>query len=424
MAVDPRVKAFLDSPLATHPPYEQFGAAGLRAMMAQYPAPVLAPPVHSVTELSVPGAQGPLRVRLYRPSAARDLPLIVYFHGGGFVICTLEMYDDSCRMLANYSGCAVARSTIASPPRPLSGPLEDCYAALKTWRAAVRNWASTPAGLPWPVTVPAATSRPRPRSWHATASGPALRFQGLIYPCVDPSCSSASQNAFAEGYMLTRAGMLWYWSSTFSRPPTRQPVAAPGQGRPQSAARRRACITAEYDPLRDEGEDYADRLRAAGVEVTGRRYLGMIHGFASMPYCTPDGEPCPRRPRRGPAQRADALAFHQHGRAVPEQALVRGDADLGTLHLARAGLPAQLPHELAHLRQRLRRHRLAEAGKPAVRRSPGCARRGASRRCAAVLRPRRVRTVRCTRTSPAPSRRPGHRLPRATDLPGPTPASS
>jgi acetyl esterase/lipase len=288
MAVDPKVKVFLDSPMANHPPHAELGPKGLRAMLAQYPAPVLAPPVHSVTELTVPGAQGPLRVRLYRPAAARDLPLIVYFHGGGFVICTIEMYDDTCRMLANFSGCAVASVDYRlAPETPFPGPLEDCYAALANLagRAAELGIDANRlavAGDSAGGNLAAATAiLARDRK------GPALRFQGLIYPCVDPSCSSASQKAFAEGYVLTRTGMLWFWKQYLqSAGDQANPVAAPGKG-DLTGLPPASLITAEYDPLRDEGEDYADRLRAAGVEVTGRRYLGMIHGFASMPYLTP-----------------------------------------------------------------------------------------------------------------------------------------
>jgi acetyl esterase len=288
MAVDPKVKAFLDSPLAAHAPHEQLGPAGLRALLAQYPAPVLAPPIHAITDITVPGAYGPLRVRLYRPSAARDLPLIVYFHGGGFVICTIEMYDDTCRMLANYSGCAVASVDYRlAPETPFPGPLEDCYAALKNLagRGAELGIDGTRLAVAGDsaggnlATATAMLARDR--------RGPALRFQGLIYPCLDPACNSPSQQSFAEGYMLSRAGMLWFWRQYLkSAADAANPLAAPGKGE-LGALPAASVLTAEYDPLRDEGEDYADRLRAAGVEVTGRRYLGMIHGFASMPYLTP-----------------------------------------------------------------------------------------------------------------------------------------
>jgi acetyl esterase len=288
VAVDPQVKLFLDSPLASHPPHAVLGAQGLRAMLAQYPAPVLAPPIHSVSELTVPGAAGPLRVRLYKPSATRNLPLILYYHGGGFVICTLEMYDDSCRFLANASGCAVASIDYRlAPETPFPGPLEDCYLALEH---LARHGAEL--GID-PTRLAVAGDSAGGNLAAATAllardrKGPALRYQGLIYPCLDPACDSPSQNAFAEGYLLTRTGMLWYWEQYLQKPgDAGNPLAAPPLAQ-LSGLPPATVLTAEYDPLRDEGEDYADKLRAANTAVTGRRYLGMVHGFASMPYLTP-----------------------------------------------------------------------------------------------------------------------------------------
>jgi acetyl esterase len=288
MAVDPKMRAFLDSPMAQHAPHAELGAAGLRALVAQFPAPVLAPPIHAVQDLHIPGVQGQMRVRLYRPSAAANLPLVMYFHGGGFVICTIEMYDDTCRMLANFSGCAVASVDYRlAPETPFPGALEDCYLALKTLAGRAAELSIDPdrlavAGDSAGGNLAAATALlARDRK------GPALRFQGLIYPCLDPTCSSASQQQFASGYMLTREGMLWFWQQYLqSKGDQTNPLAATARanlaGLPPASV-----ITAEFDPLRDEGEDYADRLRAANVEVIGRRYLGMIHGFASMPYLSP-----------------------------------------------------------------------------------------------------------------------------------------
>jgi acetyl esterase len=288
MGVDPAIHAFLLSPLSRTPPFSELGVEGLRALLRQYPAPRLNPPVHAVRNLTLQGAGGELAVRLYTPSAAANLPLIVYFHGGGFTICTLDMYDDLCRTLANDSGCAVASVDYRlAPETPFPGPAEDCYLALRTLAASAQDLGIDPARLAVAgdsaganlATVTALMARDR--------GGPALRYQALIYPCVDPSCASASQQEFATGYMLTRDSMLWYWQQYLQSPAdATNPLAAPARaslrGLPPAT-----LITAEFDPLRDEGEDYVDRLRSAAVAVLGRRYLGMIHGFVSMPYLTP-----------------------------------------------------------------------------------------------------------------------------------------
>jgi acetyl esterase len=286
--LDPKIRAYLDSPMGQMPPLESFTPSGIRDLLQQFPAPVLAPPIHAVRDLQVAGAQGERLVRLYTPSAARKLPLIVFFHGGGFVICNVGMYDDLCKLLANYSGCAVASVEYRlAPETPFPGALEDCYAALEALVARAEELGIDPgrvavAGDSAGGNLAAATAL-----LSLDRKGPTLRYQGLIYPCVDPQCGSDSAKSLGTGYLLTRSGMLWFWghylqSAADQTNPLAAPLRASVAGLPPATV-----ITAEFDPLRDEGEAYADRLRAAGVEVTGRRYLGMIHGFVSMPYVTP-----------------------------------------------------------------------------------------------------------------------------------------
>ena len=259
----------------------------MRDMLKQFPAPVLNPPIHAMRDLKVPGAVGELLVRLYTPSAAGKLPLIVFFHGGGFVICNVGMYDDFCKFLANYSGCAVASVEYRlAPEAPFPAPLEDCYSALKWLAANATELNVDPARLAVAgdsaggnlATTTAQLARDR--------GGPALRYQALFYPALDPQCASPSAKALASGYLLTRDTMLWFWNHYLKNSADRtSALAAPLQanlaGLPPATV-----VTAEFDPLHDEGEAYADRLRSAGIEVIGRRYLGVIHGFASMPYVT------------------------------------------------------------------------------------------------------------------------------------------
>ena len=288
VTVDPLIEAFLKSPLAQLPPPEHLSAALLRAALKQYRLPALAPPIHATQDVVVPGAQGPLRVRLYRPSAARPLPLIVFFHGGGFVIGDVEIYDDTCRVLANASGCGLASVEYRlAPEAPFPAPLEDCFSALAYLAREAPAFGFDPARLAVAgdsaggnlATATAQLARDR--------QGPVLRYQALIYPALDPDCDSGSMRALAEGFFLSRAVMRWYWQLYLSHPqdaanPLAAPLRAELAGLPPASV-----ITAEFDPLRDEGEAYADRLRGAGVAVVARRYLGMIHGFASMLQVTP-----------------------------------------------------------------------------------------------------------------------------------------
>jgi acetyl esterase len=287
MSVDPQLETFLKSPWAQLPQVGQFTVSMLRTMVKQNPLPVLAPPIHATEDLTVPGAQGPIRARLYRPSAQRQLPLIVYFHGGGFVICDIDVYDDLCRQLANYSGCAVVSVNYRLAPEvPFPGPLEDCYSALQYLARQGASLGLDPTRLAVAgdsaggnlATAAAQLARDR--------GGPALRYQALIYPALDPPCESASMRTLAEGFLLTREVMRWYWGCYLATPAdAANPLAAPLRANLAGLAPA-TVITAEFDPLRDEGEAYVARLGSAGVAVVGRRYLGMIHGFASLPHVT------------------------------------------------------------------------------------------------------------------------------------------
>ena len=286
MELDPRVHAFLASPLGQMPPVEMLSAPLLRDLLRQFPAPVLNPPVHAVRDLAAPVGGTQLLVRLYTPAAGR-LPLVVFFHGGGFTICNVGIYDDFCKLLANASGCAVASVEYRlAPEAKFPTPLEDCYGALR-WLAGE----AAALGLDGARLAVAGDSA---GGNLATASallardrgGPALRYQALFYPCLDPACASASAHTLAAGYLLRRDTTLWFWQQYLREAADHaNPLAAPLHAR-LAQLPAATVVTAEFDPLRDEGETYADRLRAAGVEVMGRRYLGMIHGFASLPYLT------------------------------------------------------------------------------------------------------------------------------------------
>lgn len=288
MELDPKIRAYLDSPMGQFPPLENFTPQGIRDLLKQFPAPVLSPPIHAVRDLKVRGAQDELLVRLYSPSAARNLPLIVFFHGGGFVIGNVDMYDDLCKLLANYSGCAVASVEYRlAPETPFPGPLEDCYVALKALETQGDELGIDPTRLAVAGDSAGGNLAAATALLARDRKGPALRYQGLIYPCLDPECGSDSAKSLATGFMLTRSGMLWFWGHYLKTAqdktnPLATPLKANLAGLPPATV-----VTAEFDLLRDEGEAYADRLRAAGVEVTGRRYAGMIHGFASMVYVTP-----------------------------------------------------------------------------------------------------------------------------------------
>jgi len=248
--------------------------------------------VKSVENRSIPGPAGDLPVRIYTPEGDGPRPLIVYFHGGGFVFCSLDTHDGTCRRLANASGAVVVSVDYRLAPEcAFPGPLDDCYGAT-VWAydhaAALGADASrlVVAGDSAGGNLAAATTLlARERG------GPRLAFQILVYPVIDAACDTESFTANGEGFFLDGASMRWLWQQYLGEGGDgSHPHASPIRADDHSDLPPAVVVTAEYDPLRDEGEAYAAKLRAAGVPVTTVRYDGMIHGFVSMPMLFPEGD--------------------------------------------------------------------------------------------------------------------------------------
>ncbi len=289
MAIDPKIKLVLDMPqmqLAAPPP--DVTAAMVREATNALRPPVTPVPIHATRELDVQGAAGRLRARLYLPVVSSDLALVVFFHGGGFVLCDLETHDNLCRTLANESGCAVvAVDYRLAPETRFPGPLEDCYAALRDLVARAHELGIDPERVAVAGDSAGANLAAAVCFLARERGGPAIRYQVLLCPCLDATCNSTSMHEFAEGYMLSRGLMQWFWECYVSSPEQlRDPLVSPVFATQLAGLPPASISTAEYDPLRDEAEQYADRLRAAGVPCVVRRYNGMIHDFMQQPLVT------------------------------------------------------------------------------------------------------------------------------------------
>ncbi len=283
MPVDPQIQALLDRGTgvpATH-------ILPVAEARAQYEARIalMAPParVALVEERSIAGPGGPLRLRIYTPEGSGPFPLLVFFHGSGFVLCSLETHDGMCRNLCAGAGHVVVSVDYRlAPEHRFPAAPDDCLAATR-WAAA--NAASLGADAARLVlcgdsaggTLAAVTAL-RLRD----EGGPRPIGQVLLYPATDwhrPGTPSYAENA--EGYGLTRATMEWFWGHYLGDPdrqathPHAAPLRAPDLGGLPPAY----ICTAEYDVLRDEAEAYAARLRDAGVPVALTRFAGMNHGF-------------------------------------------------------------------------------------------------------------------------------------------------
>ncbi|GAC1366459.1 MAG: alpha/beta hydrolase [Ktedonobacteraceae bacterium] len=288
MPLDPQARAFLDQLAALPPWYEvPLELARQQRVLA---APVLNGPseaVRRVEDRAIPGPGGTLPVRIYTPDGDGLFPVLVYFHGGGWVLSNLETHDALCRKLTNRAHCIVVSVDYRlAPEHKFPAAVDDSYAATK-WvaeNAHTFNGDATRIAVGGDsaggnlATVTALLARER--------GGPALTFQLLIYPATDHFRSSAQRASFienSEGYFLTRDGMRQFVSYYLPNPDEDTDFRfSPLQARDLSGLPPALVITAEYDPLRDEGEDYARHLQQAGVPVTLKRYDGMIHGFFTM----------------------------------------------------------------------------------------------------------------------------------------------
>ncbi|MFT7686379.1 MAG: acetyl esterase [Candidatus Azotimanducaceae bacterium] len=225
-------------------------------------------------------------IRIYRPSLDSTLPCLVYFHGGGWVIGDLETHDALCRSLANASNCVViAADYRLAPEHPYPAPLDDCIKVSK-WvvdNAKQLNISKIALGgcsaggnLATSVCL---------KFRDAIDGGNyknAISHQLLVYPATDAAMDTPSYSENAEGYLLTRATMTWFWDHYLGDQNKLDPYVSPLLATSVENLPSATILTAEFDPLRDEGEAYARRLEAAGINVYLKRYDGMVHDFAKM----------------------------------------------------------------------------------------------------------------------------------------------
>ena len=240
--------------------------------------------VAAVAEHRVPVQGGEIAVRCYTPAGTGTRPALVFYHGGGWVIGDLYTHDGICRSLANAAGCVVASVDYRLAPEwkyPVA--TEDSYAAL-AWvvanagrlgidpRRVAVGGDSAGGNLAAVVSLMARDRR-----------GPAPVQQTLVYPVTNYDLDTPSYHENATGFVLTREGMRWFWRHYLAREGQgKEPYASPLLAPSLAGLPPALVITAGCDPLRDEGEAYAARLRDAGVPVTLTRYEGMFHGFLRM----------------------------------------------------------------------------------------------------------------------------------------------
>ncbi len=263
-----------------------------------------AEPVSEVSDRTIPGPACALPIRVYRPMGAgpaaeqpterpsgrpsgpppEPLPALVYFFGGGWSLGTIDTCDGVCRCLANATGCVtVAASYRLAPEHKFPAAVQDCH-AVTAWVAAHaaeigvdRTRIAVGGDSSGGNLAAAVTLLARDRG------GPPIVHQLLVYPNTDYDAGTASLRAGNDPYLFNATAVAWYWGMYLSSPAdAADPLASPLRAEDLTGLPPATVITAEYDPLRDEGEQYATRLRDAGVPVELTRYDGMMHGFFTM----------------------------------------------------------------------------------------------------------------------------------------------
>lgn len=278
----PQARTFLD--VAGLPPYA-LSIEGTRDTFSELLVTDDLPPVASIQDLLLSGPDGTLPVRVYAPDKDGPLPVMVYYHGGGWVRGGIETHEEFCRALVRDVGCVVVSVDYRRPPEhPFPAAVEDAYAAA----AWVGEYANAIGGAADRIAVggdSAGGNLAAAVAQMARDRGePDLAHQLLLYPILEHGFDTSSYDKFAEGYIPMRATMQWYWDQYLANAVDgRNPYASPLRARDLSGVPPATILTAGFDPLRDEGRAYAERLRQDGVSVTHSEYKDMIHGFASFP---------------------------------------------------------------------------------------------------------------------------------------------
>jgi len=287
MALDAHVKALLDQMAALKMPKSwEVGPQAARAAMKMSIFRKGNTPIGKVEDRTISGPGGDLAVRIYTPltTSSNVLSGLVFFHGGGFVLGDLDTHDDLCRVLTNESGFRIVSVDYRlAPEHPFPAAVDDCFAATK-WVAANAATLGIDAKRLAVGGDSAGGNLAAVVAQLARSGGPEIAFQLLIYPVAQlgaPDTPSMRENA--KGYFLEKEGMDWFTRLYAPDKDSRHdPRLSPLQAKDLSGLPPAYVITAGFDPLRDEGRDYAEALDKAGVPITYVNYPGMVHGFFSM----------------------------------------------------------------------------------------------------------------------------------------------
>jgi acetyl esterase len=287
VTLDPQIQAMRDRRARTGeaPLYtlsiEQARAADLAAIQADAASPR---ELYEVRDRKIPGPGGMLELRVYRPSAEAQLPALLYYFGGGWTLGSIDTADAVCRALAAEAGCLVVSVGYRlAPEHPFPAAVHDCRAALRWVAAHAAEIGADPARLAVGGDSAGGNLAAAVALLARDEGGPRPVGQLLVYPNTDQSADDASMRANDDPWLFNRHSVAWYARHYLADPAdAANPLASPLRAPDLSGLPPALVITAEHDPLRDQGEAYAHRLSESGVPVELTRYPGMSHGFFAM----------------------------------------------------------------------------------------------------------------------------------------------
>ena len=294
MGLKPEISAYLTERAATGlPQVWQAPLAQIRENTKLHIAlkqPLLQ--IHSVDHRTINGPTSELPIRIYRPSEENNLPALVFFHGGGWVLNFLDIYEPALRKIAkNGNFVIIAVDYQKAPEHSYPAPLDDCYATLK-W--VIENSAELGIDL-------AAIGVGGDSAGGNLASSVALKvfneqlislaFQLLIYPCNDYQMNYPSATNYSQGYGLTTQAMKWFWDQYLSKIEDQEdPYAVPAKAKSLRGVAPAILIAAEFDPLTDDVKNYYQKLIKDSVPAIYKEFAGQIHGFFNLSGVTDDAE--------------------------------------------------------------------------------------------------------------------------------------
>lgn len=281
MPLDPQMAALLVAMSGQVIDVETLTAERFRATIGDQQLATTIEPVHRVTEQFIVGAGGTLALRIYQPESLSPLPVLVYLHGGGFVLGNLDSHDNLCRAFCNaLPAVVISVDYRLAPEHKFPAAIDDAYTAT-AWAAAHASELGADAarlviGGDSAGGNLAAMVCQRARD----SGGPTIAHQMLLYPVCDNDLQRDSYLRVGTGYFLETAMMRWFWQQYLNSPADAE-QACPLNGRLNNLPSA-TVVTGEYDPLSDEGAAYADALATAGVDTLHLHIPGAIHGFLSF----------------------------------------------------------------------------------------------------------------------------------------------